>query len=113
VPEGTYRQKPIEDLPGMQINSGTCLMDQWIPDNPLSMTDTGFESDTEKMATTGAEHIERDGIVIDSPEAVVEHMEKFVFPQLKQAAIEFNEDQQVQRILARNAAFRRRSVLPC
>lgn len=99
VPEGSYRQKPVETYRAMLINIGTCLMDQWIPYNPLSMGDQGFEADKERTATTGAERIERDGIVIDSPEAVVEHMEKFVFPQLEKVAAEFDEEARVTAIL--------------
>lgn len=99
VPEGTYRRTPVETYRAMQINIGTCLMDQWIPENPLSMGDRGFEAGKEKTATTGAERIECDGIVIDSPEAVVEHMERFVFPPLQKRAGEFDEPARVREIL--------------
>jgi hypothetical protein len=99
--EGTYRQKPIETYRSMLVNIGTCLLDQWIPDNPLSMGDHGFDSATKQQsATTGATRIERDGMLIDSPEAVVAHMEMFVFPQLQKATAEFDEVQQTKKALA-------------
>ena len=100
VPEGTYRQKPEETYLAMLHNSGVCLLDQFIPTNPLSMGDKGFEGDKTRGATTGAEEIVRDGIRIDSPEAVIEHMERFAFPQVKKAMEDFNEDQRVREIIA-------------
>lgn len=100
VAEGTYRQKPAETYHAMQTNIGTCLLDQWIPTNPLSMGDRGFESGTTRGATTGAEEIVRDGIRIDSPETVIEHMERFAFPQLKKAREDFNEEQTAREIIA-------------
>jgi hypothetical protein len=36
-----------------------------------------------RSATTGINRIVQDGILIDSPEAVVEHMERVVFPKIK------------------------------
>lgn len=84
VPEKTYKRRPVETYLGMQKNIGTCMIDQWIPDNPLSMGDRGYESETNRTATTGQEQIVLDGMVIDSPEAVVAHLEQEVFPQLRQ-----------------------------
>ncbi|MGQ9663584.1 MAG: hypothetical protein ACUVWX_14830 [Kiritimatiellia bacterium] len=43
----------------------------------------GFESDKPRTATTGAEEIVVDGMRIDSPEAVVEHLERFVWPEIR------------------------------
>ena len=45
------------------------------------MKNQGYEKTAGRGATTGAEEIVCDGMVIDSPEAAVEHMEKFLFPQ--------------------------------
>jgi hypothetical protein len=61
------------------------MIDQFIPTNPASMGQGGYESDTPHQATTGAETVELDGILIDSPEAVVQHMESVVFAGLEQA----------------------------
>jgi len=83
VPEGTYKMKPIETYLGMQKKSETCMLDQWIPANPLGMGAHGYEPGTQKTATTGQEQIVRDGMVIDSPDAVVAHLEQKVFPQLR------------------------------
>ncbi|NLL84509.1 MAG: hypothetical protein GX230_09775 [Lentisphaerae bacterium] len=79
-PPGSYPDNPEQVYLDYRLRTGTCYIDQWIPKNPLSMKDRGFTSDTNREATTGAETIVRDGLVIDSPKAAVEHMEKFVFP---------------------------------
>lgn len=107
VDEGEYRKDPVRVYRQLQQNVGTCLMDQWIPDNPLSMTDQGHGADTAHGATTGADEIVCDGMVIDSPEAVVEHLERVVFPQLQAATRDFDEDARVRGILAREAEVQR------
>jgi len=84
--EGTYKKKPIETYLQMQWNVGTCLLDQYLAVNPLSMEEHGYESGG-KTATTGLKQIILDEMVIDSPEAVAAHLEQKVFPQL-QAAID-------------------------
>lgn len=101
--EGDYKKDPVGVYRRLQETVGTCLMDQWIPDNPLSMTDQGYGADTAHGATTGAEHIVCDGMTIDSPEAVVEHLEKMVFPRLQKWTRDYNEDVTVSRILANEA----------
>lgn len=89
---GNYVRNPVETYLAMKKKMGTSVIDQWIPENPLKMGAHGYEDKTEKGATTGAEQIIRDGILIDSPEAVLQHMETVVFPQLRKAIDEFNED---------------------
>jgi len=79
-PPGSYEKDPVRVYREFQLAAGVCFIDQWIPENPLSMRDQGYESDKPRGATTGATEIVRDGMVIDSPEAAVEHMEQFVFP---------------------------------
>jgi hypothetical protein len=71
-PEGVYLQ--------FQHRCEVCFIDQFIPRNVLSMQRHGFGSQTSRGATTGAESLILDGMAIDSPEAVVEHLERFVFP---------------------------------
>jgi hypothetical protein len=100
VPEGTYQRQPVDTYRRMQENAGGCLVDQWIPENPLSIGDHGYDGDTASGATTGATRIVRDGVVIDSPEAVAEHMERFAFPGLARAIAEFDADAEVARMLA-------------
>jgi mycothiol synthase len=92
VPEGTYQKKPIETYMGMQKNVGACMCDQWIPTNPLSMGEKGYEAGTKKSATTGIEQIVRDGMAIDSPEAAVAHMEQKIFPDLRQQIEAWDQD---------------------
>ena len=100
---GEYRKDPERVYLAFQRAIGTCLIDQFIPDNPLTMGDRGFEG-AHKGATTGAETIVLDGMTIDSPEAVVEHMERFVFPALRAAVSSFDEDRRVAQILQNEAA---------
>jgi hypothetical protein len=77
---GDYARDPKGVYLKFQRLAGSCFNDQFIPDNPLTMTNEGYDSSKERGATTGAHKVVLDGIAIDSPEAVVEHMEKFVFP---------------------------------
>ncbi len=82
---GDYAKRPEEVYLAMQRALGTCLLDQYIPENPLTMGDQGFQGKAHG-ATTGGETLVLDDILIDSPEAVAEHMERFVFPKLRAAA---------------------------
>jgi hypothetical protein len=79
-PPGSYPQDPVRVYRDFSLKSGVCFIDQWIPENPLSMADQGYGDDTTRGATTGGEAIIRDGMRIDSPEAVVAHMEQCLFP---------------------------------
>ena len=103
APAGEYLRRPEAVYLAMQQAIGTCLLDQWIPTNPLCMGSHGYEG-ASPGATTGAERIERDGIVIDSPEAVVEHLERVEFPRLRQAAAHFDEGRRTQEIVEGEAA---------
>jgi hypothetical protein len=99
VPEGQYGKAPETTYLAMQKAIGTCLLDQYIPTNPLSMGSHGYEGGT-RGATTGAAHIELDGVRIDSPEAVVEHLERCAFPRLHRQILDFDEDTRVEEIIA-------------
>jgi len=92
VPEGIYKRRPIETYLRMQTQVESCMLDQYLATNPLSMGAHGYEPGTTKTATTGQEQIVRDGIVIDSPEAVIAHLEQKVFPQLRQDIEAWNQD---------------------
>jgi hypothetical protein len=96
---GSYEKDPIRVYLEFHLKAGCCFIDQWIPANPLSMKDQGYEKTTQRGATTGAAEIVRDGIVIDSPEAVVEHMEKRVFPSLvrEKSELAANADAEVRK----------------
>ncbi len=104
VPPGTYRQKPEETYIAMQRNLGICLLDQYIWNNPLSMGSDGFQG-AQHGATTGAAQIVLDGMVIDSPEAVCEHMERIVFPDLIARTESFDEDAVVRQIIETERAI--------
>lgn len=98
VEPGEYRKDPVHVYLAMQNAIGACLIDQFIPTNPLTMGDEGYES-AERGPTTGADGTVLDGLVIDSPESVVEHMERFEFPPLRRTISEFDEDRRVREIV--------------
>jgi hypothetical protein len=89
TPEGSYKQNPHEIYLKMQKNIGVCMIDQYIPDNPLSMDENGYLGSSGN--TTGAEKIYADGMPIASPEDVAAHMEKYVIPGLVSAINNFDE----------------------
>ncbi|MEW6358018.1 MAG: hypothetical protein AB1696_16915 [Planctomycetota bacterium] len=80
---GDYEKAPERVYRDFQLRCGACSLDQWIPRNPLTMTARGFDAHAQRRATTGAEEIVVDEIVINSPEAVVEHMERVLFPRFE------------------------------
>jgi Uroporphyrinogen decarboxylase (URO-D) len=104
VEPGTYTQKPEETYLACQQAIGACSTDQFIPRNPLTMGHAGYKSDRERTATTGAECVELDGMVIDSPEAVCEHLETFDAPALRQRIAEFDEAGRAAEIIERERA---------
>ncbi len=99
VPAGRYLQEQEAVYLAAQRAIGVSMIDQWIPTNPASLGAHGYEGHA-KGATTGADHVVLDGIRIDSPEAVAEHLERVVFPGLQQAASRFDEAAQTQAVLA-------------
>jgi len=90
VAAGSYRRDPDTVYLAAMKNIGTNMLDQYIPTNPMEMGDRGYETPL-NSATTGAAEIRRDGMLIDSPESVVEHLERFVFPRLHDAIANFDE----------------------
>ncbi|MCC6444717.1 MAG: hypothetical protein IT210_14820 [Armatimonadetes bacterium] len=107
---GDYMKSPVKVYNDFQRAAGTCMLDQYIPENPLSMGSKGYEG-AERGATTGAEKIVLNDMEIHSPEAVVEHMEKFVFPALRQAALDFDEESYA-RSIAKSEAEIQESLGP-
>lgn len=95
-----YKKNPEETYLAYIHALGISMLDQYIPTNPLTMGDQGYE-DKERGATTGAKRIIVNGVVIDSPEAVIEHMEKFIFPAIRSQLDAFDEDARVKQILER------------
>ena len=98
---GEYVKHPEEVYLACQRAIGICLLDQYIPRNPLTMGRYGFEADSEtrNKATTGLTEILCDGISIDSPDSVVDHMERVLFPNLRQQILKFDEEKRVNEIL--------------
>ncbi len=101
-PPSSYPKDPIRVYREFMLKSGVCFIDQWIPENPLSMKDQGYDQQTARGATTGAEEIVRDGMRIDSPEAAVEHMERYLFPKWEQwkRYLEENAEEEVRKRIA-------------
>ena len=61
-PPGSYAKDPVRVYREFSLKSGACFIDQWIPENPLSMKDQGYDQNTERGATTGAEEIVRESL---------------------------------------------------
>ena len=95
---GDYRRDPDGVYLAFQRAIGTCLLDQYLAGNPLTMGERGFEA-AQHGATTGAERIVCDSILIDSPEAVVDHLERVEFPRLRRRIADFDADARVRAIL--------------
>lgn len=104
---GDYLRKPEETYLAMQRAIGVCLLDQYLWDNPLTISQKGYQS-FEHGATTGADQIVVDEMLIDSPEAVVEHMERFVFPRLREALAAFDEDARTRQIISNEVSLQQR-----
>ena len=96
--QGEYKKNPEDVYIKMLKNVGVNIVDQYLADNPLSMEEHGYEG-ASHGATTGAEQVVLDDMVIDSPEAVVDHIEKILFPRLKADIAAFNDDERVKSIL--------------
>ncbi len=105
-PPGSYPKDPVRVYRDFMLKSGVSFLDQWIPENPLSMKDQGFGEDAQRGATTGAEQIVRDGMVIDSPEAAVEHMEKHLLPRWEERRrdLEAGAEEEVRKRIADEVA---------
>ena len=98
-PSGSYEKNPEQIYLKYIWNTGINCLDQFIPENPLIMTQKGFSSQTKRTPTTGLKHIVLDGITIDSPEAVAHHIEKFFIPSIKKAIQDFDEEKTVRLII--------------
>lgn len=97
--QGDYRKNPNEIYIKCLRNIGVNVVDQYLATNPLTIGDEGYEHE-QYGATTGSEEILCDGMKIDSPEDVVEHMEKFESPGLQESIACFDENKRVREILA-------------
>ena len=92
-----YVHDPVNVYAAAQREIGCDAIDQWIPDNPLTMEAHGFEG-KERTATTGAEDIVLDGISIEEPEDVITHLETVEFPRIEKKIAEFDLEKRVREI---------------
>ena len=104
VSAGEYARNPESVYVAAQRNMGASFLDQYIPTNPLTMGSKGYEHGA-NSATTGAERIVLDGICVDSPEAVVEHLETVVFPRIRRDIELFDEAKTMREIIEHEAAI--------
>ena len=101
LPEGSYRRDPEPTYRRMMRNAGCILVDQYIPENPLTMGDAGYEHETQPLvAGVGGGEIWVDGMRIDSPDAVADHIERFHIPYLQSLMREFDESARTQAVIA-------------
>ena len=89
---GDYERAPEDVYLAAQRKLGACYCCQWIPRNPLTMRAHGYQSDTDRGATTGTETVVVDGRTIASPEDVAEHLEQIEFPRMIQKSNETDPD---------------------
>ncbi len=100
LPAGSYRHDPEPTYRRMLINAGCSLIDQYIPENPLTMGDAGYEHETQPLvAGVGGNEIRVDGMLIDSPESVAEHIERILIPHWQQLTAAFDETARAQAII--------------
>lgn len=95
---GDYAKRPEDVYLACQKAAGVCTIDQYIPRNPLSLGASGYE-DAESTATTGAQTVELDGVTIDSPDAVAQHLQEHVLPDLRARTASFDPNAHVQAII--------------
>lgn len=103
---GEYARNPGKVYLAFQRLAGACYIDQYIPTNPMTMSHTGFDAATTRTATTGAAEIILDDIRIDSPEAVLEHLEKVVLPRRVRQIAAFDPDDsaEIDKLIASECA---------
>jgi len=96
VPYGQYKKDPHGVYIRMLGNVGVNIVGQYMADNPLTIGNHGYEHGG-SSATTGVTAI-LDGIIVDSPEAVAEHLESFALPHLQKQILNFDPVPVMQRI---------------
>ncbi len=98
--KGDYEREPERVYNDYMRNCGVCLLDQYIPRNPLTMGSRGYTDDAKRGVTTGKhDDIVLDGIIIKEPEDVIEHLVKFINPAIKAAIINFDSDAHIKALL--------------
>lgn len=92
-----YKKQPVEVYRAAQLAAGVDFIDQWIPQNPLTIEAHGYESSAQTVNTGGGPPV-IDGIEIREPEDVLEHLEGRVFPALRSEILSFDREARVRRI---------------
>ncbi len=95
---GDYRRDPYGVYVRMLENVGVNMVDQMLMENPLSMGEKGYEGGGGGATTGGFPEI--DGMVIDTPEACAEHIERFEIPCLTDRIERFDRPQVIQDVIA-------------
>ena len=94
---GDYRKDPEAAYLAMFKAAGSCMVTWYAPDNAMGIGEQGYEHSGPPVTARPA--IVLDDMLIDSPEAVVEHMERFLFPRLRHAIDHYDEEARVREIL--------------
>lgn len=89
-PRGSYWSDPAGFTARQHQAVQTAFCDQFITQDPR-MSEEGWETPQKQLV------LERDGIRIDSPEAVCEHLERVAWPRLQEAIAGFDENAAVIR----------------
>lgn len=107
---GDFDKDPDGVYLAFQEWAGVCYIDQYLADNVLTMGPAGYDDTRERTATTGATAIVADGIHIDSPEAVIEHMERFVFPRRASelAAFDPEDPKRIEQFVSAESALQQK-----
>lgn len=90
APPGSYRRAPARTYVAAQRAVGACFVDQYIPENPLTMDPEGWKGPP--GATTGSRAVAVDGMTIAGPDDVAAHLETVEFPRLRAAVAAFDAD---------------------
>lgn len=105
VNSGEYRKNPYGVYMQMLENVGVNMVDQLLPENPLSMGEKGYE-DGGGSATTGGVAV-LDGQVIDTAEICAEYIERYDFSKLEQKIKNFDEQQTIQDVMTSESQAQR------
>ncbi len=97
VPPGSYIKDPVNVYLKAQKKMNVDIIDQFIPENPLTMGDGGYEG-KQKTSTTGAHKITVNGMDINTPEDVISHMEAYIFPKIQVEIKNFKEESYIEQI---------------
>ncbi|NLE43391.1 MAG: hypothetical protein GX620_01615 [Chloroflexi bacterium] len=105
---GAYCENPERVCLEMQRHSGACCNDQWIPADPLQIGEHEGAREAGRDSVMARGPVVIDGIVIDGPEAVAEHVERFDVPRrIRDGHRPTDEDVAVRRLIAQEVETQR------